>query len=677
MPASHSEGPAASLVDSQALLHIRIHKPLQVLDNPWLQEVWGKLSSSPTIQQQVEGWQSGRLTEMRQFLERASGESWRSGLEKLTAGGIEFALQKRPVSADSKNPGQQPYAALLVIHSSDGRLLRKFLAAADQERREKLGEQAGLLDKKSQSQKYPKKDRGTPNFSNYTYRKHSCTKVVKGHDRPGEYFAAVGRRFLFTTDEKLLEELINRCSDKADATAGHVSPGDASGPKEAVVASSATATQPLLSFSVRLDQLREIPQFRDLLLPTAEPWMAPFVAYRDSLRREKRLDGAVLIESGAVQVRLTSSTEAGEVAASSPKTPSANASGVPLLRLPNTGTSVRLDRDVAQLWRDRKEWLTTDGIQQVEEWNRLASAQIAGLDLLRSLDYIGSQWRIVMTVPPPLTEEERARFRAEFEKMRAERAKGEPRKAESRKSESGKGDRERGRRGNRFPAGALAVNLRDESAFRREVLERVENYFQTPAASAIGKLETVEYHGTRIITLRLNPPPVPPEASRGAAHTEESRREAGDQSPRRSGGHPGGPHFARNSGNRGFSMFRFFHYSCAIRNGQLLVGTNAEILRQMIDELGRLSTTPATDLPAYSAGSEQFLSLAKVADHIRSVNRILQWRLTKSGGWNEDQAKQELSAWEGVLRQLGDVTWQETASDKSLQLDLRLGKPTP
>ena len=122
-------------------------------------------------------------------------------------------------------------------------------------------------------------------------------------------------------------------------------------------------------------------------------------------------------------------------------------------------------------------------------------------------------------------------------------------------------------------------------------------------------------------------------------------------------------------------MFRHMHPACAIRNGQLIVGSTGEIIRQTIDELERQSQSPATAQVAVSVSGEQFLSLERLAEHLRSRERILRWRLMRSAELPEEQARQELATFATVLSQLGDFSYRETATETSLEIDVRLGRP--
>lgn len=671
---------AVDLADPQSLVQIRISKPLQILDNPWLLQTWPLLEGSPAIRNAVEGGGTGRLIETQQFLQRASGLPWREAIDKLTAGGVEIALQKRISPLVPELQVRHPFSSLLIIHAADEKLLTRFLTAADTERTQQLAARA----------RGPSTDAPVPQVSRYTYRNQTCTKVLKSPAQPDEFYVAIGRHFLFSTDEKVLEQGINRALDGVPAASKETS-------------SAPSVPVPLIRFALRLDLLRNFQEGRELLqFPASHPWIIPFVGTWDSLRRSDQIQGTLHLESTGLRLRVRSSAGTTGMPDGLKQAITADSKDplLPSLQIPNSVCTLNLYRDAGQLWEHRADWLTSDGAKLVEEWNRLPQAQIPELDFLKSLQYLGPHWRLAMALPPETAE--------------------------------------RTKRRDLLPAFAVTVDLRDEAAFRREVLDRLEKYLKSDAIKAQGRLESWEHHGTQVSQFHWNPPAFPPGFQRNPGDFRGPRggrpgerrggpAPAGDAKPNdtkkadakpadgkpnepqpipavasvkpedaKPGDHRaaegkfgkgrpegvgggrnfrGGPHHAWRR-RSGISMFRHMHPAFAIHNGQLIVGSNAEITRQTIDELERLSQNPAAPPARTTLSGEQFLSLEHLADHLRSRERILTWRLMRSAQLPEEQAKQELSTIAAVLTQLGDLTYRESATETTTQIDIRLGKPS-
>lgn len=663
--------------DPQVFVHVSVRQPIRVVEHPWLMGIWQSLRSSPTFRASTTASLAEGLLKGGEFLRQVSGEPWEKSFARLTSEGIEFSLWRRnprPAAATaSREAGLEPtpIAAVLVIRGSDEGLLRKVLAATEHDRNPAGSPLSGV--------------KGDNAISRYTYRGVRCARVPSASGLPAPHYATIGARFLLSTDEVLLRELLDRALAEPKRGAKSQATGSAD-------RSLKTGDVPLLEFSARLGELRELPQWQSLLpLPTQYVSGALLLELGDVLRRAERVQGSLRLEPSGVAmhwefaaglrgmnqgIRDSLATQGGAFP--------------PPLPFRRTAGGLQTQRDLALAWQHRQVWLSPSGAERVLGWEQQGRERIAGLEPLKGIAALGSHWQLAVALP------------AEAPAV------------------------ERDRRRTRFPDIGLTVDVRDEPALRRTVIEPLETYLRSPVAKTLGTFESEEFRGTRISiwkpsTQEFHRPRLPESAPRrdGLPHEHSPRAGSAREIPRAGNSSavppvsdraaappakkttalpkPGAPvphaEKGRGEGTRrdglrtgstgrhhhhGWGLYRGLHVAYAVHRGHLLLGTTAAVVRQMVENWNPQSAmppgTPGVQGAERAAGETSgTLSFSLVAEHLRARARLLQRRLVLSSGLTEEQAKAEFDAFQAVLLQLGDLSFRESLTEDALRLEFHIG----
>eukprot|EP00913_Durusdinium_trenchii_P028475 g26703.t1 len=363
-----------------------------------------------------------------------------------------------------------------------------------------------------------------------THRNHDYYRFGKAA------YAVVGKRLLFANTEPQLLKMVDRL---IDAKRDDDKSPTASGTKAAS-----------LKVQLNVDAIRNLPDFRKALKTPADNagGVALLGGWLDLMRRSKRLDVELTLAGQSLDVRVSvpvgSKTMPSEIAGffATPETGSA----APLLNPPRTIYSASWCRDYRALWENRRKLLTADAAREMEEGDKRLQQQLSviGAKTLFSTLFteLDTKFRVVVVRP------EKDDYRVNLK--------------------------------NRFPAGAIAVKLRNESLFQ----EQAGSLFK-----AIGFLATVgeakmitknfTYHGAELRSLRFRDDRV-----------------------------------SASKGNR----IRFqFSPTYGIAKGHVVAGSTPEVVRAVIDELHRLDGQKSSASGTRVTTEIQSLSLQEAANALR------------------------------------------------------------
>jgi hypothetical protein len=187
----------------------------------------------------------------------------------------------------------------------------------------------------------------------------------------------------------------------------------------------------------------------------------------------------------------------------------------------------------------------------------------------------------------------------------------------------------------RLPSFALVVSVRDEPTFRQRVLQPVESLLWLGVTSAnLGEIKTAEHRGAKVSTVRF---------SEKADVTDPQQ----------------------------LALYNF-DPSYALSRGNLIVGSNSEIVRNLIDELEK-QPSETVAARAERATDRQQLSLAELSELLRDFDsRLVQGAVVNRGLARAD-AEKEIGVLHQVLKRLGNLTVESVVADDHFDCSVRLG----
>jgi hypothetical protein len=185
----------------------------------------------------------------------------------------------------------------------------------------------------------------------------------------------------------------------------------------------------------------------------------------------------------------------------------------------------------------------------------------------------------------------------------------------------------------RLPAFAAVVGTRDETAMRDRILGPLEGLLLVAAGRNIEDFKKIEHRGVKLTTFRF---------------TEKLAE-----------------------GDPGKAVFLNFNPAWALARGQLIIGSTAEIVRDLIDELDRSETAtgPQSDRPT----DRQQVSLAEVSEFLMGFQeRFVRGAMLEQGLTLKDAAR-DLEIFHKVLKRLGTLTTTNMIGADHFEIGLRLG----
>ncbi|MFQ5733446.1 MAG: hypothetical protein ACE5KM_16030 [Planctomycetaceae bacterium] len=557
--ADRASGDHRSLLPPDDLVIVEVPRGSELLDHPLATRLLAGLEKSSQWQGLKSTPQFDRLRLIRRLIEKASGEDWKTGLRKLTAGGAAVAF----------SPGKTG-GVTAVIAAADAKALQRFIAVAQRHVRSRLPE---------------------PQRSG-VYR--TVRKAGREYTKVGEAaFALVGNRLLFGSNERRLLDALKRLDlVKREER-----------PQRGAKADRPPA--PYLRVSVNAAGLRKLPDVAKLLkLPAREAGAVALLGgWTDLLRNGNRLAAELVPDGNSLELRVRS---AATRAATTPGLTGFFTDGkretiAPLLQLPNTIYAASWYRDYRSLWNGRSKLLTAKSLKTIEEGDETIRKQfsVIGGKMLpsRAFSLMGPRFRAVAVRQP---------------------------KSEYRVDQP-----------SRLPAGGLAIELRDESAFRDEV---VPFFRGLSLILTFGEQKMLlyksKYKGADLAGLRFR------DDAASASQADHIRYN--------------------------------FAPTYAVTRGHFFAGSSATIVRQMIDEIDRQSRERAA--VRTTATEMQRLSLTEAAQAVRDFGSTLTLALSFNGGLSVAESKRELELLAKLLATVGEITTEAGFDKRGFLYRVRIGK---
>ena len=397
-------------------------------------------------------------------------------------------------------------------------------------------------------------------------------------------YAIVGNRLVFGSDEKRLVSALKLLSRKRRAT---------------------TSSKTALRVAVDMKAVRKIPGVtKGLQVPAKDAGLVALLGgWMDLLRRGKTFVAELTAEQNTLDLRLRTN-------ASYDKTTkglkgyfadSTSQSAAPLLHLPGTIYAASWYRDYQSLWNNRRQLVTAKTVKKLEEGDDTVKQQLSVIGSTaapsRIFSLAGPHFRVAVT------RQGETDYRIKPE--------------------------------SRLPAGVLAVGLRDEKAFRKEV---------TPFLKGLGLILAFEQQ----------------------LQTRKSTHKKADLTTLRYADDDG----SAAKGNR----IRFnFATTYAITRGHFIIGSTPGIVRKTIDAIDRQATVKSH--PPVAATERQYLDLNTA---ITALNDF-EWQairgLVLQAGFKVDNAKAEIGRLKNFLKNIGNITTLSGFNKNGFEYRIRIGKP--
>lgn len=437
---------ARDLVPPETALLVEVNRPLQVIDNALARDVWEMLRDTTGVKQALTSPDVDKFRQASKFIEKSLGVDWRTGVGRLTAGGIIFAVGQKKGDAEP--------AVTAVVTAADEQTLKQFISAVETEILRSAN--AGDGGEKDKDNEKPKAD-----IAATKYRSFECRRVGNGH------FSIVGRQLVVSNTKASLEAALDRLDGAA--------PSKAFEPPASLRLVDSTGAAPVILATANLKLLREDPKFQQAVtLPANDP--VPIVllgGYLDLLRRAD-FAAAGLFASGPayeLKVRFPVGTDGAYAGLRGYFASEPTESAPPLLRPAGTLFTAGWFRDYKKLWDARGELFNADVVKKLEADNAKAQSEGARIGLADLVGFIGPHFRIVATRPQELV----------YSKIKLEE---------------------------RLPAFALVVSMRDEAGFRQRVVPAVDSLLWLGVTSSnLGEIKASEHRGAKISTVRFTEKP--------------------------------------------------------------------------------------------------------------------------------------------------------------------------
>jgi hypothetical protein len=442
--AAAAEPAPRDLVSPDTVLLVEINQPLRLIDNPLGRDVWELVRQTSGVQQALTAPEVDRFRQAARFIEKSLGHDWRTGIGRLTAGGIVVAIAPQ-------KPQSEPVVTA-ILTAADEQTLKQFVDAVQAEIRRAAG--AGGEQEKADGRKAPEAEADT-------YRSYDCHRVGNGH------FSVVGRQFVASNSRAGLEAALDRLAGAATTKAFD--------PPASLRLDNGTGQIPVVLATLNVKTLREDPKSKaPLTFPANDPIPVVILGgYLDLFRRADFAAAGLFVDGPAFELkaRVPVGTD-GAYSGLKGYFASETTEWAPrLLRPAGTIFTTGWFRDYKKLWDARRELFNPDVADKLDADNAKAQSEGAKIGPADIVQMIGPHFRFVATRP---TAEPLYKIKLD----------------------------------ERLPQFALVVSVRDEAAFRQRVLTAADSLLWLGVSSAnLGEIKPSEYRGAKINTIRFTEKP--------------------------------------------------------------------------------------------------------------------------------------------------------------------------
>src|SRR5579872_622413 len=135
---SAAELVARDLASPGMAVLVEVDRPIQLIDNPLGRDVWELVRQTNGFQKLLIFPEVDRFRQAARFIEKSLAVDWRTGLARLTAGGILVVVQPT-------KPAAEP-AVTVVVTAVDEQTLKQFIDSVQAEIRRNSNAESGSND---------------------------------------------------------------------------------------------------------------------------------------------------------------------------------------------------------------------------------------------------------------------------------------------------------------------------------------------------------------------------------------------------------------------------------------------------------------------------------------------------------------------------------------------------
>ncbi len=437
------------LVSPNSVVLVEINRPLDLIDAPLCRDIWELLQETNGVKQWLSSPEIEKFRQAGRFVEKSLGVDWRTGIDRLTAGGIVFGVA--PPKA-----GAEP-AVTAVVTADSEQTLKQFIEAVQAEIHRAASARAVTA---TDGEKAKSGARPSSDIETTSYRSFVCNRVGNGH------FSLVGRQLLASNSREGLEAALDRLAGTAT--------GKPFDPPASLRLVDDLGKPPMVLATVNLKLLKDDPKAKlPLTLPANDPGPVVLLGgYLDLLRRADFAAAGIFVSglSPELRIRVPAGTDGAFTGLGGYFASERTESAPLLLRPPGTIFTAGWFRDYRKLWDARSELLNPDLVQKLEAANSKAQSEGAKVGLADLVQMLGPHFRSVAARP------QETPYNVKLEE--------------------------------RLPAFALVISVRDEAGFRERVLTGIDSLLWVGVASAnLGEIRLSDYRGAKINTLRFSEKP--------------------------------------------------------------------------------------------------------------------------------------------------------------------------
>ncbi|HEY2253035.1 MAG TPA: hypothetical protein VGH74_18310 [Planctomycetaceae bacterium] len=188
----------------------------------------------------------------------------------------------------------------------------------------------------------------------------------------------------------------------------------------------------------------------------------------------------------------------------------------------------------------------------------------------------------------------------------------------------------------RLPAVALVIGLRDETAVRDRLLNPAEGLLVVALGKVIEEYKKLDYRGAKLTTFRF------------AENADEN--------------------------DPGKAILYNFNPAYTIVRGQLILGSTAEIVRDLIDELERPSPPgPVAEPDGVRTTDRQYISLAELGEFLKGYKDRFERDSMQQRGLSPAAAAMEFEILQQLLKRLGNLTTTHLTAPDHFDVIVRIG----
>src|SRR5258708_29948383 len=123
-----AEPAARELISPNSVVLVEINRPLDLLDSPLSRGIWELVKETNGVKQKLNSPEIDKFRQAARFVEKSLGVDWRTGINRLTAGGIVFAVAPQKA-------GSEPVVTAGVTAGGEEKAQHIILAAPRRNRR--------------------------------------------------------------------------------------------------------------------------------------------------------------------------------------------------------------------------------------------------------------------------------------------------------------------------------------------------------------------------------------------------------------------------------------------------------------------------------------------------------------------------------------------------------------